>query len=425
MEDREEVFMKKIITIVIFFCLVAFSSFILVSCQSKEKPEEKAVETQMIQIGNEALQKKNPAVYKTREIRGKERPYLSTDFTQIQKPLSPEAFTQYFHFPPIRQDRTGTCWCFSTTSFLESELKRLGRPEVKLSEMYTVYWEYVEKARRFIKEKGTSFLGQGSEQNAVIARMKKYGAVRASDYTGLLSDQTEHDHSKLFQEIKNFLNFCKQNDDWDEEKALSYVKIILNKHLGSLPETIEVDGQVMTPKEYLENTLQLPLEDYVCFMSTKSIPFYTKGEYKVPDNWWHSEEYYNLPLNDFYNAVIDSLKKGYTVALGGDVSEPGISGSDDIAIVPTFDIPQPLIDQDSREFRFYNRTSSDDHAIHAVGYKEDQDQTWILIKDSGRSAHRGQFKGYYFYRQDYVKLKMLSFMVHRDALAELLAKFTE
>jgi bleomycin hydrolase len=60
-----------------------------------------------------------------------------------------------------------------------------------------------------------------------------------------------------------------------------------------------------------------------------------------------------------------------------------------------------------------------------VGYKEDQDQTWILIKDSGRSAYRGQFKGYYFYRQDYVKLKMLSIMVHRDAVAELLAKFTD
>jgi bleomycin hydrolase len=417
--------MKKVTPLVIFCCLAVLINFCLFSCQQKGKSEAEVVERQSIQISEETLQQKNPSVYKTREIRGKQRTYLSTDFSPTIKPLSPEEFTQTFHFPPIRQHRTGTCWSFATTSFLETELKRLGRSEVKLSELYTVYWEYVEKARRFIRQKGDSFLGQGSEHNAVILRMKKYGAVRASDYSGLLAGQTEHDHSKLFQEIKSYLHYCQDNGYWDEEKALSYVKRILNKHLGSPPEVIQVDGQSITPREYLEDVLQLPLADYVCFMSTKSIPFYTKGEYKVPDNWWHSKDYHNVPLNDFYSAIIDSLKRGYSVALGGDVSEPGISGSDDMAIVPTFDIPQALIDQDSREFRFYNKTSFDDHAIHAVGFKEDGKQTWILIKDSGGSAHRGQFKGYYFYRQDYVKLKMLSFMVHRDAVSDLLAKFSE
>lgn len=416
----KEDFMKKgiILPICIFFL---FLNFIFISCRQKEK----IVEKQMIQISDKELQEKDAAEYKTREIRGKERTYLSLDFSRVEKPGSPDSFTQYFHLPPIRQYKTGTCWCFSTTSFLESELKRLGRAEVKLSEMHTVYWEYVEKARRFIKQKGKSFLGEGSEHNAVIARMKKYGAVRASDYSGLLQGQKEHDHSQLFQEVKKYLQFCKENDYWDEEKATSYIKSILNKYLGKPPETIDVEGQKMTPKEYLDNVLQFPLDDYVYFMSGKSIPFYTKGEYKVPDNWWHSKEYYNLPLDEFYQAIVKALKKGYTVALGGDVSEPGISGEDDLAIVPTYDIPQKLIDQDSREFRFFNRTSFDDHAIHAVGYKETSDHTWLLIKDSGSGAYRGQFKGYYFYRDDYLRLKMLSFMVHKDAVADLLAKFKE
>ncbi|MFQ6037201.1 MAG: C1 family peptidase [Candidatus Aminicenantales bacterium] len=388
------------------------------------KPEEKIIKKTTIQLRDQEIPKRR-AVYVTREIGGKERTFLSMDFSGIEKPLSPDAFTQHFHFPPIRQYRTGTCWSFATTSFLESELKRLGRPEVKLSEMFTVYWEYVEKARRFIREKGQSFLGQGSEHNAVIARMKTYGAVRASDYSGLLPGQTEHDHTKLFREIKNYLEFCKQNEDWDEEKALSYIKIILNKHLGPPPERITVNGQSMTPREYLTDVLQLPLDDYVCFISTTSFPFYTKGEYKVPDNWWHSQDYHNVPLEEFTGAIIQALKRGYTVALGGDISEPGMSGSEDIAIVPSFDIPEPLIDQNSREFRFYNKTSFDDHAIHAVGIMEDGTHTWFLIKDSGASAHRGAFKGYYFYRDDYVRLKMLSFMVHRDAVADLLAKFPE
>jgi len=413
--------MKKGFVIIALSLFVISLSFTFNSCS----PKEKVVEKQMIQIGDEDLREKNISVYKTRERRGKEYTYLSTDFSGIENPASIEEFTQYFHNPPIRQYRTGTCWSFATTSFLESELKRLGKGEIKLSEMYTVYWEYVEKARGFIKSKGKQSLGQGSEHNAVTERMKKYGTVPASAYTGLLGEKTEHDHSKLFQEIRNYLLFCKENEYWDEEKAVSYVKSILNKHLGKPPATIDVNGKTMTPREYLDNELGLPLEDYVCIMSLKSIPFYTKGEYKAPDNWWHSKEYYNVPLDDFYNAIVNALKNGYTVALGGDVSEPGISGSDDIAIIPTFDIHPKLIDQESREFRFSNRTSTDDHAIHAVGIKEMDDHTWFLIKDSGSGAQRGQFKGYYFYRDDYIKLKMLTIMVHKDAVADLLAKFEE
>ena len=412
--------MKKVISLFSLCLIFLFLNFALTSCSQKEKITEK----QIIQISDQELQEKNTAIYKTRESRGRERKYLSLDFSPVKRPDSPEVFEQYFHFPPIRQHRTGTCWCFSTISFLESEMKRLGKPEVKLSEMYTVYWEYVEKARRYVREKGNSSLGQGSEHNAVIARMKEYGAVRASDYSGLLPGQTEHDHSKLFGEIRHYLQFCKDNKYWDEEKAIDYVKSILNKHLGKPPETIDVDGQTMTPKEYLENVTQLNLDDYVCFISFKYLPFYTKGEFKVPDNWWHSEEYHNVPLDEFHTAILTALKKGYTVGIGGDVSEPGISGENDIAIIPTFDIPQKLIDQDSREYRFTNRTSTDDHAIHIVGYKEMDDHTWFLIKDSGGSAYRGQFKGYYFYRDDYLRLKILNFIVHRDAVEDFLLKFT-
>jgi len=415
----EEVLMKKIFFSLALGCLLSFSSLLFISCS----PEEKIVEKPMIQIGESDLQEKKAAIYKVRENEKGERQYLSLDFSGIAKPSSPDNFIQHFHTPPIRQYKTGTCWCFSTTSMLESELKRLERGDVKLSELYTVYWEFVEKARGFIKAKGDQFLGHGSEHNAVFRQMKKYGAVPASAYTGLLPGQVEHNHGKLFREMKKFLTFCKENEYWDEGKAVSYVKSILDKNLGKPPETVEVDGKTMTPKEYLNNILQLPLDDYVSFMSFKCLPFYTKGEFKVPDNWWHSQDYYNVPLDDFYSAILNALKNGYTVTFGGDTSEPGISSPDDMVIVPTFDILPQLIDQDSREYRFYNRTSTDDHAIHAVGYKEIGNYTWFLIKDSGGGAHRGQFKGYYFYRDDYVKLKMLVATVHKDAVKDLLIKF--
>lgn len=414
---------KKILRLLSIPVLV-FSLIWSSACKS-EKKEAVQAQKVVVQIGDKEIQAKDEAIYKTREIEGRKREFLSLDFSRIDHPASISAFQQIFHFPPIRQYRTGTCWSFATTSFLESELKRLGRDEVKLSELYTVYWEYVEKARRFIKEKGNSFLGEGSEHNAVIARMKQYGAVPASAYTGLLPGKTEHDHRPLFTELENYLDFCKKNEYWDEEKAIAYVKLILNKHLGEPPSAVEINGQKMTPKEYLEKILRLPLDDYVCFMSFKYLPFYTKGEYKAPDNWWHSADYHNVPLEDFYQAIVQALRNGYSVALGGDVSEPGISGDEGLAIVPSFDLLPSMIDQDSREFRFFNHTSTDDHAIHAVGMSQNDGHTWLLIKDSGAGAHRGPYKGYLFYRDDFVRLKVLTFMVHKEAVAELLKKFEQ
>jgi len=366
---------------------------------------------------------KDTAFYKQKKIWGKEVTVLTMDFSKVEKPTSLESFKTLFHFPPLRQDTTGTCWSFSTTSFLESELKRLGRGEIKLSEMFTVYHEYVEKARRFVREKGNSAFAEGSEANAVIERMKQYGAVRESDYTGLLPGQTKHNHSKMFQEMNNYLNFVRMNGYWDEEQVIANIKMILNRHMGKPPATINVDGKEMTPKEYLDNVLRLPLDDYVSIMSFKYLPFYTKGEFKVPDNWWHSKDYYNVPLDEFYAAIKNAVNSGYTIAIGGDVSEPGKSPEDDIAIIPSFDLAQNAINQDSREFRFDNKTSGDDHGIHLVGYTHLGGHDWFLIKDSGSSAYEGKFKGYYFFRDDYVKLKMLTILIHKDAVKNLLQKF--
>ncbi len=372
-----------------------------------------------------ALFAQDRALYVKKKIHGKERTVLTMDFSKIKKPSSVEEFNPVFHNPPVHQDTTGTCWAFATTSFLESEVYRLYGKKVKLSEMFTVYHEYLEKVRRFVREKGNSAFGQGSEHNAVILRMKQYGAVPYSAYTGLINGRKRYNHTPMFREIKNYLDFIKKHGYWYEDEVLDHVKHILNRYMGKPPSKITVDGKEMTPKEYLKNVLQLPLDDYVAFMSTESVPFYTKGEYKVPDNWWHSKEYYNVPLDVFYRIIKNAIRHGYSVALGGDVSEPGKNGKEEVAVIPSFDIPGKYINQDAREFRFYNHTSTDDHAIHLIGYKHLGGHDWFLIKDSARSAYVGPHKGYSFFRDDYVKLKMLVFLVHKDAAKDVLKKFKE
>jgi bleomycin hydrolase len=346
------------------------------------------------------------------------------DFSGIDIPKSAKEFTSVWAGESVSQGETGTCWCFSTTSFYESEIYRLTKQEIRLSELFTVYWQYVEKAREFVHTRGKSEFGEGSETNAVQEMMKKYGVVPYSAYNGLKPGQKFHDHSKMYPEMFNYLQSVKTNNEWNEEAVLSTIKSILNFYIGEPPATVTVNGKKITPVEYLKTVTKLNPDDYISFMSLMEKPYWTKAEYTVSDNWWHSADYYNVPLNDFMSVIKSAIKNGYSMSIGGDVSESGINSQLGVAMVPTYDIPSANIDENSRQFRFSNQSTTDDHALHLVGYLEKPNGTWFLIKDSGSGGHNNQNSpGYYYYHEDFVKLKMMTFTIHKDAAKEILQKF--
>lgn len=347
------------------------------------------------------------------------------DFTGIDLPKSLSEFTYFWHNEPVSQGKTGTCWAFSTTSFFESEIYRIHKKQVKLSVMYTVYWEYVEKAKRFVRERGNSVFGEGSEANAVKRIWKQYGTVPYETYTGLLPGQTVYDHSRMFNEMNSYLENVKKLNFWNEEEVISTIKSILNHYMTEPPTQLIVDGKKITPLEYLNDYLAINVDDYVDILSIMQEPYWQQVEYKVPDNWWHSKDYYNIPLDDFMNVLKQAIKNGYTIALGGDVSEAGYDSRFKVGMVPTFDIPSQFIDENARQFRFSNQTTTDDHGIHLVGYTTRNGVDWFLIKDSGAGSRNVEPRGYYFYHEDYVKLKMMDYMVHKDAASKILEKFNK
>ncbi|MCF8243456.1 MAG: C1 family peptidase [Melioribacteraceae bacterium] len=351
------------------------------------------------------------------------RKSFTVDLSGYDLPKSIDEFTSYWYNDPVSQGNTGTCWSFSTTSFFESEVYRIHGMEVKLSEIWAPYWEYVEKAKSFVETRGKSLFAQGSEANAVTKIWKKYGIVPLADFTGMLPEQKFHDHSKMFNEMRSYLQSVKAANAWNEEIVISTIKSILNKYLGTPPAKITVDGKDYSPREYLTKYLKLNLDDYIDILSYMQQPYYQQVEYEVPDNWWHNKDYYNVPLDEFMSTLKSAVKNGYTVSIGGDVSEAGKDSWEEVAIVPTFDIPSEYIDENARQFRFSNGTTTDDHGIHVVGFKEDNGKDWYLIKDSGSGARNGNNKGFYFFHEDYVKLKMMDFMVHKDAVGDLLNKF--
>jgi bleomycin hydrolase len=368
-----------------------------------------------------------------REVREKTEPAKTNKIfaVDLSNESLPNKFDLYknrqWHNPPVSQGNTSTCWCFSTTSFLETEAYRINKIQVKLSEMFTVYWEYVEKATRYIQERGNSAFEEGSEANAVTRIWKKYGVVPEESYTGLLEGRKFHNHSDMFNELKSYLNSLKASSSWDQEAAISTIKSIINHYMGIPPTEILVNGTKLTPLQYLNDVLKINPDDYVDILSYTQEPFYRQVEYKVPDNWWHSTAYYNVPLDVYMSALKNAIRKGFTVSIGGDVSEPGLDRATQCAIIPDFDIPSAFINDDARQFRFSNQTTTDDHGMHLVGYMEKDGKDWYLIKDSGSGSKNNDPNarefGYFFFSEDYVKLKMMDFMVHKDAVKDLLSKF--
>lgn len=368
----------------------------------------------------EGITKANDAYFADKP---EEHKKMMMDLTGIDYPKSTSEFTIVTADKPVSQGSTGTCWCFSTTSFYESEIYRLHKKHVSLSEMYTVYWQYVEKAKEYVHTRGASVFDEGSETNATQDMMKQYGMVPLEAYTGMKKGQPYHDHVKMVNEMKSYLENVKKENAWNMHVVVRTIKDIMDHYMGTPPESFSYEGKEYTPQEFVKKVAGLNPDDYVTFMSLKSEPMWARAEYKVGDNWWHSKDFYNVPLNDFMEVVINSLKNGYSIAIGGDVSESGINLKEGVMMIPSYDIPSSYINDDARLVRFLNGATTDDHAMHIVGYTKKGNAYWFLVKDSGSGGHNNPgHNGYWFMHEDYVKLKMMTATVNKNAVGKVMSK---
>jgi len=366
------------------------------------------------------------------EKQAEKEPYkrFVMDQSGMDLPNSMSLYKTVWSNPTQSQGNAGTCWSFSTTSFYESEVQRLQNKKVEISEIYFARCEYLEKARRLIEKRGNSVFSEGSEGNALARIMKIYGAVPDEAYTGLTDGRKFHSHAKMVEEMTSFLNSMKTSNAWNVEYGLETIKSIMNHYIGVPPTEFVVDGKTFTPQTYLKDYLKINPDDYVEILSYKQEPYWQQVEYKVTDNWWHNKDYYNVPLDDFMEALKKAIKSGFTLSIGGDVSESGFSRETNCALIPDYDIPSAYINEDARQFRFSNETTTDDHGMQMIGYLENYKGTgkdWFLIKDSSsgsRNVGSGNPNfGYYFFHEDYIKLKMMGFTVHKDAVKEIMKKF--
>ncbi|MFN2313910.1 MAG: C1 family peptidase [Bacteroidales bacterium] len=365
-----------------------------------------------------------------------------------QEEAKPEGykFTTVVSLPatPVKnQSATGTCWCFATTSFMESELLRLGKGEYDLSEMFIVRETYENRIKDNYLRQGKGNLGEGSLSPSWLRVFSEEGIVPQDVYSGISYDSPVHNHRELQAYIEAVTTVPIKNKLLTRESN-EVTDAILDIYLGENPEKFTYKGQSYTPESFAAS-LGLNMDDYVHITSFSHFPFYTEGLLEVPDNW-EMNRFHNLPLDELVQVMDYALNNGYTVNWDGDVSERGFSHANGVAINPDmakmdisgltdrarfemmqssrtpipgmFDKPGPEIDvtQEVRQKGYETFVTTDDHLMHVTGIVKDQNGTKYYITKNSWGTDRNPHGGYLNMSESFVRAKTIYIMVHKDAI---------
>ena len=348
--------------------------------------------------------------------------------------------------PVKNQNRTGTCWCFSTLGFLESELLRMGKGEYDLSEMFIVSKNYKDKAEKFVRLHGELNYAQGGSFEDVLQAWKDYGIVPELVMNGLQYGEDMHVHNELESASRAYLDQIIKNPN--RKLSTAWKKGfdgIIDAYLGTAPEKFTYNGKEYTPKSFAAE-LGINPDDYVSLTSYTHHPFYSEFAIEVQDNWrWATS--YNLPIDELMQVFENAINTGYTIAWGADVSEKGFtrngigiipdiesmerSGSDqdrwlglstsekDAEIKKMMEKPckELEITQEMRQEAYDNYETTDDHGMQIYGIAKDQTgKKFYMIKNSWGTDNK--YKGTWYISENFVKYKTMNIVVHKDALPQ-------
>lgn len=329
------------------------------------------------------------------------------------------------------QGSSGTCWSYSTNSFLESEMARMGKKPIDIAEIYTARCVYIDKADAYVRMHGAVSWGDGGSCHDVINMYAKYGVVPQSVYTGLNYGTTKNKFGEMQAILKGMLDAIVRNPNGKlTPNWKTAFQRVLDTYLGEYPETFQWEGKEYTPKTFAQKYVGIDPKDYVELSSFSDKPYYEQTILMVPDNWsW--DKVYNIKMNDITDAIDYALDNGYTVAWATDVSEKYFSWKNGVAFVPEkewedmeedeqkalFNGPKPerKVTAKMRQEAFDNYSTTDDHGMHIVGSATDQSgREYYMVKNSW--GEKNDYKGYIYVTKAYVKYKTTAFLVHKNGL---------
>ncbi len=343
------------------------------------------------------------------------------------------------------QNRSGTCWCYSALSFVESEILRTKGLELDLSEMFVVGKSYHDRAEKFVRLDGHLNFAAGSSFGDVLHVINDYGIVPQDAMPGMNYGSALPEQSELDAALKAYVSAIASNPNRKLTTAwLRGFDGILEAYFGEYPETFTVEGVEYTPESYRDH-LGINMDDYVNITSFTHHPFYEEFVIEVPDNWrWDTA--YNLPMDEMMEVMFNAIENGYTIAWGSDVSERGFTrngvavaldevkattGSDQERWIGKAEAEKEVakaalpaevtVTQEMRQEGYDRKTTTDDHGMHIYGLAQDQNGTrYFMVKNSWGES--GKYKGIWYASETFVKFKTLNIVVHKDALPKDLKK---
>lgn len=349
------------------------------------------------------------------------------------------------------QNKSGTCWCFASTSFFENEIRKAKGDSLDLSEMFTVRHCYADKADRYVRTYGKINFAAGGSALDVPYVWKKYGVVPEEVYSGLNYGEDKHVHGELDAVLSAYVQAIVRNPNRRISTAWRQgLEGVLDAYLGVLPETFTYKGKTYTPKSFAQS-LGISPDDYIGLTSFTHHPFYEPFILEVSDNWLWGE-YQNLPLNELRAVVDNALANGHTVVWAADVSEDGFKWKDGVALMPkgkdegdmtdtelsrwvklsdkerasdkyNFNGPveEITVTQQMRQEMFDRQETTDDHGMEIVGIAKDREgNLYYKVKNSWDTNQI--YDGFLYVSMPYFDAKTLNIYVNKKVIPADIAK---
>ena len=344
------------------------------------------------------------------------------------------------------QNRSGTCWDYSTLSFFEAEILKATGKTYDLCESFVANKTYMERAIQVVRYHGDCQFAQGGSAEDVLATLKAHGICPedAMPFPGSLYGDSLNNFNEFFSVLEPYVAAVAKSSAKKISNAWKNgFQGILDSYLGKCPEKFTFEGREYTPKSFMQ-TLGLNLDDYVSITSYTHHPFYTAFAVEVQDNWRFPLSY-NLPMEEMMQVIDNAIEQGYTVAWGGDVSEEGftrkglayavdtkatesLAGSDMarwLKLAPTkrtsildslgCKVPEVVPTQEMRQERFDNWELTDDHGMHIFGLAKDQNgKEYYMVKNSW--GETGDYKGVWYMTKAFIAANTMDFLINKKAI---------
>lgn len=353
------------------------------------------------------------------------------------------------------QNRSGTCWDYSTLSFFEAELLRKTNKTFDLCEAFVANKTYMDRAIQVVRLHGDCQFAQGGSAYDPLFAIQHYGICPedAMPRTGSLYGDTLFNFNEFFNVMSPYVaavaksNASKLSPAWKNG-----LQGILDSYLGKCPESFKYEGKTYTPKSFAAaiGLDSVACNEYVSFTSYTHHPFWTTFAVEVQDNWRNPLSW-NVPIEDLGRIIDNAIMNGYTVAWGGDVSEEGftrtglayavdtkkaqsLAGSDmarwlkltrtqKTSMLDSLGctVPEIVPTQEMRQERFDNWELTDDHGMLIFGIAKDQNgKEYYMVKNSW--GETGDYKGIWYMTKNFIAANTMDYMVNKNAIPKDIRK---